>query len=327
MPGAVTSLSIAMLDAARVREVLPMAACIDAMVVAMRGTSDGSIAMPLRTVLPLADGSGSFLVMPGAVPPRIYGAKLVGLHPGNPAQRRPAVQGFVMLFDHASGAPLALLDGGEITALRTAAASGLATRELARPDAVTLGLLGCGVQAAAHLEAVRCVRDIREVRVWGRNPASAREFASRHRAAASGTRIVAVTAEEAAACDIVCVVTGAQEPVIHGAWLTPGAHVNLVGAYTATTREADSALIANARVYVDSRDSAASEAGDLLIPLREGAIGAGHVVGELGDVLLGRVPGRGSDREITVYKSLGLVAQDLVAAERALQRHRELGGA
>jgi hypothetical protein len=120
MPGAVTSLSITMLDAARVREVLPMAACIDAMVVAMRGTSDGSIAMPLRTVLPLADGSGSFLVMPGAVPPRIYGAKLVGLHPGNPAQGRPAVQGFVMLFDHASGAPLALLDGGEITARRTA---------------------------------------------------------------------------------------------------------------------------------------------------------------------------------------------------------------
>jgi ornithine cyclodeaminase len=266
--------------------------------------------------------------MPGAVPPRIYGAKLVGLHPGNPAQRRPAVQGFVILFDHASGAPLALLDGAEITARRTAAASGLATRELARPDAVTLGLLGCGVQAVAHLEAVRCVRDIREVRVWGRNRTSAREFASRHGAAASGTRIVAVAAAgEAAACDIVCVVTGAREPVIHGAWLTPGAHVNLVGAYTATTREADSALIANARVYVDSRDSAASEAGDLLIPLREGAIDAGHVVGELGEVLLGRVPGRGSDREITVYKSVGLVAQDLVAAEHALQRHRELGGA
>ena len=323
-----TSLSITMLDAARVREVLPMADCIDAMAVAMRGTSDGSIAAPLRTVLPLAGGGGSFLVMPGAAAPRVYGAKLVGLHPGNPAHGRPAVQGLVMLFDHASGTPLALLDGAEITALRTAAASGLATRELARQDAVTLGLFGCGVQAVAHLEAIRCVRDIREVRVWGRTAASARDFASRHGAAAAGMRIVAVaTAEEAAACDIVCVVTGAHEPVIHGAWLAPGAHVNLVGAHTATTREADSALVANARVYVDSRVSAASEAGDLLIPLREGAIGAGHIVGELGEVLLGRAPGRRNDREITVYKSLGLVAQDLMAAERALQRHRELGGA
>jgi ornithine cyclodeaminase len=319
-------LSIAILDAARVREVLPMADCIDAMAVAMRGTSDGSIDVPLRTVLPLADGSGSLLAMPGAATRSgIFGAKLVSYLPGNPAQGRPAVQGGVVLFEHATGTPIAWLDGAEITALRTAAASGLATRELARPGAVSLGLLGCGVQAAAHLEAVRCVRAIHEVRVWGRNHAQAREFATRQRAALGDARIVAVeSARTASECDIVCVVTGSHEPVIQGSWLGPGAHVNLVGAHTAATREADTALIARARVYVDSKVSARSEAGDLLIPEREGAIGPDHVAGEIGEVLLGRVPGRRNEREVTVYKSLGLVAQDLMAAQRALARHLEL---
>ena len=286
----------------------------------------GASTCQLRTVLPLGDGADSFLAMPGAATSAgIYGAKLVSLHRGNPAQGRPAVQGCVVLFDAATGTPVALLDGAEITALRTAAASGLATRELARRDAATLGIFGCSVQAAVHLDAIRCVREIREVRVWGRNPAGAREFAQRHAAGLRGATVVAVdSAAEAAACDIVCVVTGAHEPVIRGDWLRPGAHVNLVGAHTPTSREADSALIARARVYVDSRISARSEAGDLLIPDREGAIGKDHVVGEIGQVLLGAVAGRRDDREITVYKSLGLVAQDLIAAQWALQRHRNL---
>jgi ornithine cyclodeaminase/alanine dehydrogenase-like protein (mu-crystallin family) len=324
----VIGLSIEMLDASRIRAVLPMSACIDAMDVAMRGTSDGSIDVPLRTVVPLGDGADGFLAMPGAaIGAGVYGAKLVSLHRGNPAQGRPAVQGCVVLFDSATGTPVALLDGAEITALRTAAASGLATRELARPDAATLGILGCGVQGAVHLDAIGCVRKIREVRVWGRNPASAREFAERHAAGLRGATIFAVdSAAEAAACDIVCVVTGAHEPVIRGEWLRPGAHVNLVGAHTPTSREADSGLIAHARVYVDSRISARSEAGDLLIPEREGAIAPDHVVGEIGDVLLGRVAGRRDDREITVYKSLGLVAQDLIAAQWAMRRHRNLAG-
>jgi ornithine cyclodeaminase len=320
------ALSIVILDANQVRAALPMTVCIDAMATAMRGVSDGSIDVPLRTVLPLADGSGSFLAMPGAsIASGVYGAKLVSLHPGNPAQGRPAVQGSVLLFDHATGAPIALLDGAEITALRTAAASGLATRELARRDASSLGILGCGVQADTHLDAVRSVRDIREVRVWGRNPASARQFAQRHECALNGATIVAVgSAAEAAACDVVCAVTGARTPVIEDGWIRPGAHVNLVGAHTATTREADSALIARSRVYVDSRRSAQSEAGDLLIPLAEGVIGPDHLVGEIGEVLLGRVAGRRDEREITVYKSLGLVAQDLIAAQRAFERHQEL---
>jgi ornithine cyclodeaminase len=322
----VASVSIEILDAARVRAALPMADCIEAMDVAMRGASDGSIQAPLRTVVPLGEGGDAFLAMPGAaVAAGVHGAKLVSLHRGNPAHGRPAVQGCVVLFDGATGAPVALLDGAEITALRTAAASALATRVLARAAAATLGILGCSVQADAHLEALCCVREIREVRVWGRDPAKARAFVARHSAQSTAPVVVAVdSAAEAAGCDVVCVVTGAHDPVIEGRWVRPGAHVNLVGAHTATSREADSALVANSRVYVDSRLSARNEAGDLLIPEREGAIGPDHVVGEIGEVLLQRVPGRRDDREVTVYKSLGLFAQDLLAAKRALDRHREL---
>ena len=315
-------MNLVMLDAARVRELLPMSECIDAMSVAMTAASTGRITVPPRTVVPLADQAGLFFVMPGSSSePLVYGAKLISLHPSNPAEGRPAIQGFVALFDHATGAPVALLDGAEITALRTAAASGLATRELARRDASTLGILGCGVQADSHLAAVCAVRPIREVRVWARSPAKARGFAAQH-AQPGGPAIIAVeSADEAARCDVVCAVTGSPSPVVRSTAVRPGAHVNLVGAHTATTREADSALIARSRVYVDLRDSARNEAGDLLIPLREGAIGPDHVVGELGELLLGRIGGRRHDTEVTVYKSLGIVAQDLVAAHRVYQRH------
>jgi ornithine cyclodeaminase len=317
--------SIEILDAARVREVLSMADCIDAMDAAMRGVTDGSIDVPLRTIVELGAGGDSFLAMPGAASGAgVYGAKLVSLHRGNPAQGLPAVQGCVVLFDRATGTPAALVDGAAITALRTAAASALATRELSRRDAATLGIFGTSVQAIAHIEAVRCVREIREVRVWGRNPEALRKFVADQAGLAYPAELVAADAADAAACDIVCTVTGAREPVLYGKWVRPGTHVNLVGAHTATTREADSALIAQGRVFVDSRVPAGSEAGDLLIPQREGTIAADPVVGEIGEVLLGRVRGRRDDREITIYKSLGLVAQDLLAAQRALTRHVEL---
>jgi alanine dehydrogenase len=206
--------------------------------------------------------------------------------------------------------------------LRTGAASGLATRLLARADAHTLGLLGYSVQADAHLEAVCAVRDIREVRVWGRSPERAQQFVDRHANTTRARLLVAATAREAAACDVVCAVTGAREPVIRGEWVQPGAHVNLVGAHAPDAREADTALIARARVYVDSNAGAWSEAGDLLIPLAEGAIDRTHVAGEIGALLLGRIAGRTRADEITVYKSLGSVAQDLVAAHLVYTRGR-----
>jgi ornithine cyclodeaminase/alanine dehydrogenase-like protein (mu-crystallin family) len=218
------------------------------------------------------------------------------------------------LFDAVSGAPVALIDGAEITALRTAAASALATELLARPDARTLGILGASVQATTHLQAMALVRNITEVRVWTRSSQKAAQFVAQHAHADAAPLRAVASAEEAAACDVVCVVTGAHEPVIRGEWLRPGSHVNLVGAHTASTRESDTDVIVRSRLYVDSLDSAFSEAGDILIPLAEGAIARSHVVGEIGALLLGRIPGRRDAREITVYKSLGLVAQDLFAA-------------
>jgi ornithine cyclodeaminase/alanine dehydrogenase-like protein (mu-crystallin family) len=314
-------LNIELIDAAAVRARLPMKRCIEAMRSAMRAVSEGSLVAPRRVVMPLADGSGHLFLMPGSIrEPPLYGAKLISLHPGNPAAGRPAIQGFVALFDAVSGAPVALIDGAEITALRTAAASALATDLLARPDARTLGILGASVQATSHLEAMALVRNIAEVRVWTRSSQNAAQFVAGHaRAEAAPLRAVA-SAAEAAACDIVCVVTGAHEPVIRGGWLRPGSHVNLVGAHTASARESDTDLIVRSRLYVDSIDSAFSEAGDILIPLAQGAIARSHVVGEIGAVLLGRIGGRGDAREITVYKSLGLVAQDLFAAHAVYSR-------
>lgn len=316
-------MNIELIDAAAVRARLPMSACIEAMASAMRAVSEGTMVAPPRMVLPLLDGAGHFFVMPGSMrEPLVYGAKLISLHPDNLAAGRPAIQGFVALFDHATGAPVALLDGAAITALRTAAASALATRLLARADARTLGILGSSVQAVAHLESMCLVRDIVEVCVWGRSLEKSTRFAREH-GAAGGPRVRAVAAaEEAAACDVVCVVTGAHEPVIRGAWLKPGSHVNLVGAHTPTSRESDSELIARSRVYVDSLVSAFNEAGDILIPLAEGIVDRAHVIGEIGAVLTGLIPARRDPAEITVYKSLGLVAQDLVAAHAAYSSPR-----
>jgi ornithine cyclodeaminase/alanine dehydrogenase-like protein (mu-crystallin family) len=312
------------IDAAGVRAHLSMAECIDAMTTAMMAISAATATMPPRTVMPLIDKSGYFAVMPGSLlEPLIYGAKVVSLHPANPGAGRPAIQGFVALFDHATGQPLALVDGAEITALRTAAVSGLATRLLARADSSTLGLLGYGVQASAHLEAICTVRDIREVRVWGRSWERARAFAERHSARLRPKIVPVAEPQAAAACNIVCAVTASAEPVIRGEWIRPGTHVNLVGAHSPKTRESDTALVKRGRVYVDALASAFSEAGDILIPIEEGAIASSHVVGEIGAVLLGRLAGRATPEQITVYKSLGVVAQDLVATHAVYLKSKQ----
>jgi ornithine cyclodeaminase len=232
----------------------------------------------------------------------------------------------VLLFDRASGAPLAVIDGAAVTALRTAAASGLATDRLARPDVRSLGVLGAGVQARAHLEAILAVRPaIAEVMVWARRPEAARAVAEEE-AARLGVAIRAVSdPAEAGACDVVCTVTSAAAPVLKGDWLTPGGHINLVGAHRPFDREADTAALACARLFVDARASALAEAGDILIPISEGAFGPEHIVGEIGEVVAGYVTGRRDPLEITAYKSLGSVAQDLYAAGAILARAKASG--
>jgi ornithine cyclodeaminase len=210
-----------------------------------------------------------------------------------------------------------------ITAIRTAAASGLATRLLAREDAGDLAILGSGVQAVSHLEAMREVRTLRRVRVWSRSSENARAFA-RRQGERFGLEIDAAPSARAAVegADLICTTTAAREPVLRGEWLAPGAHVNAVGACFPSARELDAAAVKRARLFVDCRESALAEAGDFLIAREEGAFGDDHIVGEIGDVLLGRVPGRRSADEITLFESLGIALEDLAACHFVLQRGR-----
>lgn len=312
--------------AGEIRELLTMERCIEAMDRAMRALHAGTVAVPPRTIAPLENGENYFILMPGEMRDGpVYGAKIVGLHPGNPADGRPAVQGFVALFDRVSGDPVALMDGAEITAVRTAAASALATRALSRRDASSHGIFGAGVQAASHLRAIALVRGIGETLVWARDSRKAAAFA-REQTDRTGLTVVPVDdPARAAGCDIVSTVTNSPEPVLRGQWLNPGAHLNLVGAHEAEHREVDSEAVSNASIFVDSLPAALSEAGDILIPVSEGRIRAEDIAGEIGAVLAGEVPGRTDEREITLYKSLGNVAQDLFAAEALLRIARKEG--
>ena len=231
------------------------------------------------------------------------------------------------MFDHATGTPVAIIDGAEVTAIRTAAASGLATRLLARRDAHTCGIFGNGVQAVTHIDAMRAVRAVDEIVVWGRNPDNTQAFA-REQAKRTGIKVRA-TADpaESGACDLVCTVTTSPEPVLAGEWVQPGAHINLVGAHSLNAREADTALIVKSSVYVDLMESTRNEGGNIMIPVNEGAIDETHIIGELGELLEGKIPGRQDDRQVTLYQSHGINAQDLFAAKHIHAKAQATGEA
>lgn len=310
------------IDADEVHERLTMPECIDAVDRAMRVLSRGNMVAPVRSWMTVAGSKKNlFGLMPGSTEALdVYGAKILSLHPDNAANGLPVIQGFVALFDRATGTPVALVEGASVTAIRTAAASGLATRELARPESMTHGIFGTGVQALTHIDAIAAVRPIAKTVIWGRDAAKA-EALAQEQSERTGFEIVATDdPREAAACDVVSTVTAAREPVLRGEWVEPGTHVNLVGAHEPDTREADSDLIAAARVYVDWLESAMTESGELLVPIEEGSIDADHVVGEIGAVLNETIEGRRSDAEITVYVSLGVVVQDLFAADCLRER-------
>jgi ornithine cyclodeaminase/alanine dehydrogenase-like protein (mu-crystallin family) len=310
-----------------VRRLLPMAECLDVMARTLAALARGEALLPLRQVLMLPGGQGAFGAMPAHLssPPAI-GIKVITVFPGNHGTAYDSHQGAVLLFETERGRLLAVMDASSITAIRTAAVSGVATRALARADASTLALLGSGVQAATHLEAVALVRPLRRVRVWSRDPAHVARFVEAARKRHGFAIEAAPSAREAVAdADVVCTVTASREPVLEGAWLRAGTHVNAVGASLRSARELDSAAVARARVFVDRRESAANEAGDLLIPRAEGAIGDDHVQGELGEVLLGRVDGRRTDDEITVFKSLGLAVEDVASAHHIHARAQAVG--
>lgn len=315
------------LDRAAVAACLSHGDCIDALDPAMRAVSAGNAIMPLRQYLSIPGTSVRFTLMPGYVDaPRCFGVKVVSKAEREPGSPWGSHVGAVMVFSPDDGVPVALLEGSELTAIRTAAASALATRELARPDARRLAMIGCGLQAEHHVRALLEVRPIDRIAVWGRSPARAE--ALRERLAVPPGVVVEVADSVAAAvadADIVTTVTSARKPVLAGEWLRPGTHVNLVGAAVRDAAEADVDVVKRSRFFVDYRASAMAQAGELNDAIEQGVVTAAHIAGEIGEVLSGTVPGRRSETDITVYKSLGVAAQDLAAGWRAWQRARERG--
>ncbi len=295
---------------------LPMADCIEAMAGALRTLAAGDARLPLRPVVTLPDGRGTLAVMPAYLggPPAI-GLKAITVFPGNHGTPFDSHQGAVLLFDAERGSLLAMIDASSITAIRTAAVSAVATRMLARQDAGDLALLGTGVQALSHLEAMAQVRRLRRVRAFSRDPRNVAGFAARA-AGRLGIRVeAAASAREAVeGADLVCTTTASRTPVLEGSWLSPGAHVNAVGASLNDARELDTAAVAGAHLFVDRRESTLAEAGDFLIPRAEGAISDEHIRGEIGELLLGTRPGRTTREEVTLFKSLGLAVEDVAAA-------------
>jgi alanine dehydrogenase len=305
-------MNVLVLSHADVVRLMPMEACIEVMADALRVTNQGGAVLPLRSVVWMPDRTGMIGLMPGFLgEPKSLGLKIVTIFPGNHGTRYDSHQGVVMLFDTQHGSPLAIMDASSITAIRTAAVSGVATRALARDDAGDLAILGAGVQASTHLDAMRAVRPIRRVRVWTRDAARARRFAD---AAPIPVEVMPSAQAATEGADLVCTTTAAREPILSGAWLRPGAHVNAVGACFAAARELDTTAVSRARLVVDRRESTLAESGDFLIPRAEGAITDDHILGELGDLLLGRFAGRRSADDITLFKSLGIATEDLAAA-------------
>ena len=305
-----------LIDRDEVHARLTYEVCIPLVRAAMIALSRGETRQLLRSIIPLGDGR-MFGIMPGAMGDRsVFGAKLISVFPENFAKNIQSHQGVVVLFDGESGAPVCVAHAGEITAIRTAAASAVATDALARPDAHRLALLGYGEQALTHARAIRQIRALSAITVWGRSPERARAFAARLEAETGLEVTACVTAQAAVAqADIVCTVTGAAEPILEGRWLAAGTHVNVVGSGVAGPAEVDSDLVVRSRFIAASREGVLAQGAEFLRAKAAGLVDDTHVVGEIGQVLDGALQGRQSKDQITVYKSLGHIVQDLAAAQ------------
>lgn len=302
------------IDAQTVRRLLPAAACIGVVREAMQRLSLGETRQPPRQIVGLDHGRllGS---MPGALGGgSFFGAKVIGVDHAARSRRQPSHQGGILLFAPQSNGPVALIHAGEITAIRTAAASAVATDALANPEASRLAVLGYGEQALAHARTIPLVRSIRELRVWGRDPVQAEDFARRLVAEGLPARAFQEVASCVANADIICTTTSAHDPVLFARHVSDGAHINLVGSSLLGPREVDDELVTRARFFCDSRPDALSQAAEFDHARRAGLVDDSHLLGEIGEVLMGRVPGRTHPDELTIYKSLGNVVQDLASA-------------
>lgn len=329
-------MKVLMINQSEVRQLLPMNECMEVMSATLKTLAEGNAILPLRPVMWLPEKVGALGMMPaylGSI--GMMGLKVVSVFPGNHGTEYDSHIGAVMLYETKHGQLLAIVDASEITAIRTAAVSGVATRLLARDDASDLTIMGAGIQAKSHLAAMLEARNIQRVRVWSRNNDHAKAFAERE----SGRYEMAIEAigdaEQAVeGADIICTTTSSPEPILKGAWLQMGVHINAVGSSVAFTRELDTAAMVKSKLFVDRRESTLNEAGDFLFPKKEGAINDDHIKGEVGEVLLGQAKGRESDNEITLFKSLGLAVEDVASAHhiytRAVERNMgiavELGG-
>jgi ornithine cyclodeaminase/alanine dehydrogenase-like protein (mu-crystallin family) len=304
-----------LIDGEEVARRLTYERCIPIIRDAMIAFSRGETKQTLRTIIPLSEGR-LFGIMPGAMGAHaVFGAKLISVFHGNFARGVPSHQGVVVLFDPDSGAPVCIVDATEITAIRTAAASAVATDALARKDSRRLAILGYGEQAGTHAHAISKIHQLESITVWGRSLERAGTFAERIQAE-FGIQATASANVQEAVChaDIICTVTSASEPILKGEWVRPGTHLNLVGSSHAGPAEADNDLVVRSRFFVDSREGVLQQGAEFLRAKNAGLVDDNHIVAEIGQVLAGDVEGRRSENEITVYKSLGHVVQDLATA-------------
>jgi len=318
--------TLRLINSREVSALLTMERCIALMEHAFRLVPDERTRQPLRTALAVPTGEGLLGLMPGYIPePRWLGIKVISVFAGNFGSGYASHQGMVLLFGLEHGEPVAVIDARTITAIRTAAASAVATRVLAREEARTLGLYGYGEQAETHLEALLQVRKFERVRVWGRDRAKRESFAAQASRRHDITVEPVASPAEAAQADVICTLTAASEPFFRAEWLRPGQHLNVVGSGVPSTAEVDVQTVARARFFVDYRDSALALAGEFRRARAAAVVDDSHILGSIGEVLTGKVAGRTNSREVTLFKSLGMAAEDLVACDFVLREAERLG--
>jgi len=306
----------------KIASFLPMEECIAVMEKMFRSLAAGECLQPLRNIMRLPDGNGVLGMMPGhAATLGVMGIKVITVFHANSESGLPSHQGIVMLFDAKHGQPLMLFDALEVTAIRTAAVSAVATKLLSRKNSSILAIIGSGEQAKRHIEAMLLVRNIKQINIWSRSEKNAKhlvnEMSGEYNIPIHIKKNVQMAVENA---DIICTVTAAKEPIVMGEWIGAGTHINAVGSSTATSRELDTAAMVKSKLFADRYESLFNEAGDFLIPKKEGAVTDEHVKAEIGEVLSGTKKGREHDEEITVFKSLGIAVEDIFSAYHIYQK-------
>lgn len=317
-------MDIRVINEREVIQLLPMRSCIDLVRRAMVLTAEGRTLQPIRTSLGVPDSPDLLGMMPGYMDnPRWLGIKVTSVFPGNSGTGYGSHQGMVLLFETTFGRPVAVVNGRAVTYLRTAAASAVATEVLARKEASSVGILGYGDQAAAHVHALSIVRKVEQFLVWGRSYERCREFAAKLQAERQLNIKAVASIEDAVRCDIVCTTTAAETPLFGSAAVRSGTHLNVVGSSVPTAAEIDSDMVLRSRFFVDYKVSALALAGEFISARRAGIVTDDHILGSVGDVLIGRAIGRQTALDVTIFKSLGMISEDLVSADYVYRRAEE----